>query len=910
MALLATRANAAVSTDALIDELWAGEPPDGAATTLRSYVSRLRSALGPAVSIERLTSGYVLGVDALAIDLARFERLSRDGHELQLRGRHRRAAATLAGALREWRGEAFAGLRLDGLLGAEAARLEELRVNVLEQRIEAELELGGSSDLIDEIESLVARHPFRERLWRHLMLALYRASRQADALAAYHRARRALDDELGIEPGPELQALEAAILRQDVPPLRSERARPMTAPPLPLTSFVGRARELDEIRTLLFRSRLVTLVGVGGVGKTRLATEAAARASADLVDAVAFVDLAAITNPELVAHEAIVALGVADEPGETPAAAVARDLEDSDVLLILDNCEHVRDAAAAIATDLLSASPGLRILATSRAVLDVAGEAAFPVQPLLLPLEDSAASLRESEAVRLLLDRATLQRHGLRIDEAAYDAAARIVRELDGLPLAIELAAARTKALSLDEIAVGIRDRFQFLVSWRRLASARHRTLREAMDWSFELLDADEQRLLQRMAVFPAGASMESIEAVCFDPADGDGELRIERLVERLVDASLVTPTEIAGGTRYRLLETVRQYADERLPDVERTALHRRLAEHVRAIVSSTSLSLEGIHDGRSADLAASFQLATTELPSIRAALEWAARADPALGIDIAVALERFWATTLRAEGIAILTRLLEAHRVDDLARARALRCRGGTLYVDGSFEQAIPDYAAALAIHRRLQQRPYEAHLLMRLAVEAHRLGDGERARALLADAERIGGDDRFVPDAYVSITLAADLAFDEGRVDEALELLHRAGALAEDAGDGWWRADTLLRLADLALRSGRAAMAAPAARQALAWARSIGDRQSTLYGLAYLAWEAAASGDLDRAGRLWGGLQAEVERGGPVGQWELEEDDFRTHVSTDADVFRAGAAAGRSRSLDVVVEEALSPG
>jgi predicted ATPase/DNA-binding SARP family transcriptional activator len=899
LTLLAIHPDVPVSTDALVDELWAGEPPDGAATTLRSYVSRLRTALGPAASIERVTGGYVLGVPPETTDVARFERLAREGIGLHERDRHRRAAAVLANALGFWRGEPFAGLLRDGILGVEAARLQELRLNLLERRIDADLELGRSSEVIDELEGLVAEHPFRERLWRHLMLALYRGGRQADALAAYHRARQALDEQLGIDPGTELQALEGAILRQDVPGPKGEGVRPTQEPPLSLTAFIGRRAELDEVRALLFRSRLVTLVGVGGVGKTRLAMEAARRASTDLVDAIAFADLAAVSDPELVARQALGALGVTEQPGASAGTAVARELGDMEVLLVLDNCEHVRDAAAALAVELLEAAPGVRVLATSREALGVGGEAAYAVPPLNVPVAGADEhAVRESDAVRLLVDRATLGRHGLRLDEAAYDAAARICRELEGLPLAIELAAARTKALSLEEIAVRIRDRFEFLVSWRRLTTARHRTLREAMDWSFQLLEPDEQRLLARMAVFPAGAHLESIATVCLD---GDAA-EAERHVERLVDASLVVPNDGPRGTRYRLLETVRQYAGEQLPEDEREPLRRRHAEHARTIAELSKLSLEGTGS------AMSFDMAREELASIRAGIQWAIEADPALGAQIACALERFWTTNQLQEGIAIFTRLLEVDEIDAALRARILRCRGGCLYISGAFASGVEDYEAALAIHRRLDQRAYQAHMLVRLAAEAQRAGDPARSYALLEEADAVGAEGRFPVDAYVSRSIAADLAFDEDRVDDALALLQRSADLAADADDGWWRAGTLQRLADRALTSGRVAVAGPPAREALRWSRDIGDRQSIVYGLASLAWEATAAGRHDRAGRLWGGLQAEVERGGPVGQWELEEEVLRAQVDLGSEAFRTAVAAGRALSLDQVVEEALT--
>jgi predicted ATPase len=901
LALLALRAGSAVSADSLIDELWAGEPPEGASTTLRSYVSRLRNALGHSVPIERVSAGYVLHAAQDSVDSHRFEALIRDGVALLDRRRPRRAADVLRAALALWRGAPFAGLHGDGAFLPERVRLEELRLHALEARFEAELQLGRAAEIVDELESLVAEHPFREGLWRQLMLALYRAGRQADALAAYHRARVALDEQLGIEPGEGLRALEVAILRQEVPIAGPRHQVDASSLPVPLTSFIGRARELDEILSVLQRARLVTLVGVGGVGKTRLAMEVARRALDDIADGIAFVDLAALSDPALLPAHVAASLGVREPPGPELAAAVVEHVASTDFLLVLDNCEHLRAATASFARTLLESSAELRILATSREILDVAGEAPYPVAPLALPASpDDREGVRESDAVRLLLDRASMTRYDLRIDDAAYDTAARICRELDGLPLAIELAAARTKALSLDEIAERLRDRFRFLVSWRRLSAARHRTLREAMDWSYELLAPDEQRLLSRMSVFPAGATLASVAAVC---QDGDEE-EASRLIERLADASLIVPLASDHGTRYRLLETVRQYAAERLSEQEAAEMRGRHAQRIRTIAESTNLALEGT--GSAMD----FDLARTEMPSIRAAIQWAAEVDPSLGLEIACPLERYWVTNHAREGVAVFTSLLAHDGIPDELRARGLRCRGGCRYYIADFAGGVQDYEDALAIHRRLGQRTYVGHLTLRLAFEAQRLGERERAQELLDQSASIAGGEAYPVDAYVGLGLASDLAFDAGRVDDGLDLIGRAVERAADHGDHWWEADSRLRLADRALDLGRPDVAEAEALEGLRLSVKINDRQDTVWALALVARAAAAGGLGHRAGRIWGGLEAEVERGGPIGQWELERDGIREQVALLAGgAFAAGVEEGRTMALAEVVAEALSP-
>jgi predicted ATPase/DNA-binding SARP family transcriptional activator len=908
LALLALRAGRPVSAELLADELWAGEPSEAALTTLRSYVSRLRVALGGDVTIERAAAGYLLALPSESVDSIRFERRVRDADALIEGGRQRRAADVLRAALTLWRGAPFAGLPNDGVLLAEATRLEELRLHAIEARIGAELESGRSGELVDELEGLVAANPFRERLWRHLMVALYRSGRQADALAAYHRAREALDEQLGIEPGVELRDLEAAILRQEVPAAGMHRS-PSGALPVALTRFIGRRRELDEIHGLLGRARLLTLVGVGGVGKTRLAIEAAARELQDRADRVDLVDLAAVSDPSLVVDH--VAASVAASTATTatssgPLQAIREAVGTGDALLVLDNCEHVREATATLVQALLASSSDLRILATSRVALDIAGEAVYPVPPLTLAGAigdtDGADSAAASEAVQLLLDRVTLTRHDLVLDDAAFDTAARIVRDLDGLPLAIELAAARIKALSLDEIADRLRDRFQFLVSWRRLTAARHRTLRETMDWSYELLDPDEQRLLARLSVFPAGATLASIAAVCLD----EDLAEAERLVERLVDASLLVPVESERGTRYRQLETVRQYAAERLAPGETAALQRRLAVRVAEIAEATCLASDtrrpGVRD---------FVTAREELPAVRAAIAWALANDPALGVRIACGLESFWIASSPTEGFAIFSALLDRPNLPDASRARPTRSRGGNRYALGDYEQGVADYVASRDLFLRFGQLPEAAHMTLRLAIDANRVGDRERAMALLAESERMSPGERLQRDPYIALGLAAEIAQENGDMDRALELVQQEADLAAAADDDWWRSDSVHRRAEMYRELGRMHEAAAAALEALRLAHAIRDRQGTVYTLGAVARVLALLGHGAAAGRLWGGIEAEVARRGRVGQWELEAAALREEVAGIAGpAFEAGVVAGRALSLDDTIAEAQELG
>lgn len=559
LALLLLEAGRPVAADRLVEELWQGRPPAGAATTLRSYVSRLRTVLDADAPLIATAAGYALEVAPETIDSHRFERLTKEGQEALAHRRARRAAGALREALQLWRGPAFDGLADDGALRVEAERLDRLRLNALELRIEADLALGASIELVEEIEGLVREHPYRERLWRQLMLALYRAERQMDALAAYGRARALLDD-LGLEPSGELRGLERSILLHEVPPTQVMGQRHNL--PALLTTFVGRETELADVDRLLEEARLVTLTGVGGTGKTRLALEAAARAVADCPDGVFLIDFSGLADPAFVTTQVAGVLGVGEHMDASLVDRLSAHLHDADVLLVLDNCEHVRGPCGELVHALLAACPRIRVLATSREPLGVPGEIDYHVPPLALPRADAPVDeLRSCDAVRLFLARAHESRPRLADDGEVLSIAGRICRDLDGLPLAIELAAARAKALSLEEIASRLADRLRFLVSWRRLATARHRTLREAMDWSYELLSEEERIVLARLSVFADGFTLSAVAGVC---VDGD-DARAVDLVARLVDASLVVTDERDGEMRYRLLDTVRQYAAERL---------------------------------------------------------------------------------------------------------------------------------------------------------------------------------------------------------------------------------------------------------------------------------------------------------------------------------------------------------
>ncbi|GHC56923.1 SARP family transcriptional regulator [Streptomyces flavofungini] len=616
LSALALEPGRVVTRPRLVDWIWGDRPPADEANALQVLVSRLRRAL-PDGSIGAESGGYRLAVAPDAVDVSRFERLvgrARAAEDVP------RRAELLRAALELWRGTALADIAPYGseAVVAAATRLDELHLAALADRADADIHLGRGAELVPELTELAAAHPLREGLVAALMRALAEAGRGSEALLAYQHLRERLAEALGVEPSAELSTLHTALLRGDrggrgaggTGGGRGERGRwaerggrgerdgwgelggraehPRTNLRAGLTSFVGKDDDVAAVTDLVAEHRLVTLTGPGGSGKTRLATETARGMLGDLPDGAYLVELAAVRAGGELAQVVLTAIGLRDQallggatggeagrdPGGDAMDRLVAALRDRARLLVLDNCEHMIEAAATLADRLLGECRGLRILATSREPLGITGEALWQVEPLALPASGAdPAEAGASPAVLLLRDRAGAVRKDIAFDERTLSAMARICRALDGVPLAIELAAARLRTMSVEQLALRLDDRFRLLSSGSRTALPRHKTLRAVVDWSWDLLTEAERGVLRRLSVFSGGATLEAAERVCEDGLlDGEEVLDV---LTALIEKSLLLADDTAQP-RYRMLDTIREYAAHRLAEAGETESARR----------------------------------------------------------------------------------------------------------------------------------------------------------------------------------------------------------------------------------------------------------------------------------------------------------------------------------------------
>ncbi|WP_116244987.1 BTAD domain-containing putative transcriptional regulator [Nocardiopsis sp. FIRDI 009] len=903
LAHLLVHRGAWVSADRLGADLWQDAPPDPAAA-LQTTVSRLRRALegaepGYRSRVESGPSGYRLRVDAERVDAGRFE-------ELVARARGAGPAETadvLGRALALWRGPALADHADAPFTRPAVTRWEEMRLSAVEDRLRARLDLGEDAALIPELDELVEREPLRERLRAAHMLALYRAGRQSEALESYRRMRGLLADEVGVDPGPELVRLHQDILAQapalarpgtaltagraTAPPAPTERAaaadavaaaprRPTGNVPAPLTEVIGRKESVERIRGDVERFRLVTLVGPGGVGKTTLALAAVP----DLAPSgVWFVELGGrdtgATTVHGIAEEIATAVGLSDEgcsPGDRSKVSRLGQCLDG-TLLVLDNCEHLLGPVAELVAGLLRSAPRLRVLTTSREPLGVPGERLHQVRPLPVPRAATREALAESAAVELFSQRVAASLPGFAVAEDNAAAVAAICWHLDGLPLALELAAARVRSLGVHELAARLDDRFQILGGTGAGRHERQRTLHAMVDWSWRLLSADERAVLRRLSVHAGPFDLVRAEAIAGLPQEGTPAVArpaVVGVLASLVDRSLIVAEQGRRGTRYRLLETIRAFARERLVEAgEETSALRALATHL----AGAAAEFEPRLFGSGGDQGGCLEWLDQETANLRASVEWAAEqgeAGPALRITGSLG----WYWYLRG-------RYREGHRLLSLALATP----GG-----GTDEER----AVALLWHAALS------------FADVHSPAALETARAALDLATRMPDPAALARARAVLVFMTRTAETEASRLDLPDTVLEEALAVFESRSDHWWRAFVLHMRGWRALRRSDLASAHRDARASLSLFGELGESWGLVRAGNLLGVLAGIEGDYPEAARLHRHALEQAER---IGLWPsvVEEHTRIARVHLLEGDLDASDEANR-RAIAVAREQALT--
>jgi predicted ATPase/DNA-binding SARP family transcriptional activator len=836
VACLALRAGRVVATDTLVEALWGSDLPAAPRNAVQHHVTRLRGALG-ADAIRLAADGYAL--EGAVVDAIEFEEVLAAARAALRAGDAGGAADTVADALSLWRGPALHGLPASTWATAEAGRLDALRLDALEERFEAALALGEHAELVSPIRSALEESPFRERLWGQLMMALYRSGRQADALEAFQEARRVLSEQLALEPGPNLRRLQEAILAHDpaIAPVQPAPRRRGNLP-APSTSFVDREAEFGRVRELLREHRLVTLTGPPGVGKSRLAVEVVRSVESELREGAWHVDLARAARGADVVR--LVAKSLDVRGVDSLARTVGR-LRDTDAILVLDACEHVREETAGLVSTILAECPDVRVLATSREVLQVVGEVRVVVDPLGLP-QHEGDDAGDAPAVELFTARARAARPDFELSQEDAWLAAEISRLLDGLPLAIELAAARLSVLGLAELLALVEHRLD-LLRGRSTSDTGRLALGTLVEWSYDLLHADEKTLLHQVAVHRGGAPLPALVAA--GAGHGLDEMTVVQLLGTLVDKSIVTVSFPTADARYDVLDTVREYALERLAASGGLAAARKAhAEYYATVADAAQGPLRGPewrswierleldHDNLWAAVTYAHEAPDAGIAGRLGTLAWyftlAERVSEGRRfVELALAATPEDApAALRLELTAFLSYLATEELDLDAAIEAGERGLGGT--------EPLPPQSALV-----------EAALSLALA----RSGDSERAVELAEKAHarlQASADDWSI--AATSL-LHGQVAASTGDVPTVAVMAAQAHRHADAIGFDAFQVPAMLLEAWVADRRGDRDAAADAYQRGFALAGSAGFADHASFALAGLGWNAFAGGDLRHA-------------------------------------------------------------
>ncbi|HEX5542550.1 MAG TPA: BTAD domain-containing putative transcriptional regulator [Micromonospora sp.] len=837
-----------LSARILVDELWPEQAPATAGAALQVYIAGLRKTLGE--QLRTLETGYLLAATPDEVDAGQFEALLSQARAV--RDHDPATAARLLGsALALWRGSPFDGVSAGPRVTAAATRLAELHLAAREAFAELQLTLGHHREIVADLSAWVLEHPLAEHLVVSLMLALHRSGRSVEAIDAYDKLR-VRQQQAGGGPSPDGPAalLAAAIARRD--PTLDE-----VHPHLPAAAnrFIGRRRELDRAARLLGGCRILTIVGTGGSGKTRLAIELARELAAEYPDGVRLVELAG--HPPASSDDAATALTaglaaalrVRETAGQSTFDALVATLGQRRMLLLVDNCEHVRAAVVPALTQLIAACPRIRVVATSREPLGLDAETVLPVGGLDIGATGDPTRARFSDAVRLLADRLGRARGGTPLDAEEENLAVELCRRLDGLPLAIELAAARLRSLTLPDVLARLDRRLDLLAG--RSPVARHRTMRAAIDWSYDQLHPTEQTLLQRLSVFVGDFRLAAAETVGADP-DRDRPREpadVLDLLIRLVDRSLVS-RHTGGEHPYRLIETIQEYARDKLGHEEEYAAARRRHAEWHAQLVAAAPPMEGPAH------AAWLEQTRRQYDNIRAALAWTLSdgKDPQLGLAIATDMWWYWwVAGQMGEGLAWLNQALAATSAEPSApRGRALRAAAALARNSGDLRQARSLGEQALQTLRDIGDNPGVLTALNNLCITAQ--GEQDYAASLAYGREAILLAEQYGPQRLLAAVLnnTAGTLRCLDRLDEATDMFERGLELFRGLADRRGEAAALTNLAVVARRRNEWAEARRLGRKFLSLYRELGIVEGQLDGVEALAHVAAVAGNHAEALRL----------------------------------------------------------